>query len=91
MKVLARAGVAALEGRSEEAVILYREAIDLYDQARFRFSAALTRLLALTLLPGEPAVADWEAEARSFFEFVKSPPLLSLMDAAVASRAGQQA
>jgi class 3 adenylate cyclase/predicted ATPase len=83
---LARAGVAALDGRAADAVELYREAIERYEQASYRFGAALTRLMALTLLPAEPAVEGWEPAARDFFESIHSPPLLALLDSAVGAR-----
>jgi class 3 adenylate cyclase/tetratricopeptide (TPR) repeat protein len=86
-RVLARAGVAALEGRPDEAVTLYRESIELSDKAGFPFLTALARLLALRLLPDEPGLAGWDAEARRHFEQVKSPPLLALLDRTVAARA----
>ena len=83
---LARAGVAVLEGRRDEAIALYREAVDLNDQAGFRFSSALMRLAALTLVPDDPAIVAWDAEARACFEDIKSPPLLALLDKTVAAR-----
>ena len=84
---LARAGVAALEGRSAEALAGFRSAVEDCTRAGSGLMAALAKLDALFLLPAEPAIADWADEAREAFEAVRSPALLARLDEAVAAQA----
>jgi tetratricopeptide (TPR) repeat protein len=87
-RALARAGVAALEGRRDDAVAGFRESVELSRRHGSLFDMAMTQLSALILLPDEPAWSDWVAEVRERFETVKSPPLLARLDEAVATRVG---
>lgn len=43
--------------------------------------------VSLNLLPDEPSISEWADEARQRFEIVKTPPLLALLEEAVAVRA----
>jgi tetratricopeptide (TPR) repeat protein len=86
IRLLAEAGIAALEGRTEAAVPRFRAAVEKFEQGGSRLHAAITRLDALTLLPGEPSIAGWVDAARERFEVIKSPPLLALLDRALAAR-----
>ena len=86
VRLLAEAGVAALEGESDEAVARFSSAIEKFTRGGSPLHVALTQLDALTLLPDEPPIAGWADAARERFETVKSPPLLKLLDAAIAER-----
>ncbi len=86
VRLLAEAGVAALEGETDEAVARFSGAIEKFTRGGSPMHVALTQLDALTLLPDEPSVAGWAEAARERFETVKSPPLLKLLDAAIAER-----
>ena len=86
-RLLAEAGVAALEGRDEEALAGFSGAVERFERNSSRLHAAVAQLDALTLLPHEPSIADWADAARQRFEVVKAPPLLALLDKAVAARA----
>jgi tetratricopeptide (TPR) repeat protein len=79
-------GVAALEGRRGDALTHFRSAIHAFERSGNRFYVALTQLDALSLMPEEPAITDWADEARERFRIIKAPPLLALLDAAVAGR-----
>jgi class 3 adenylate cyclase/tetratricopeptide (TPR) repeat protein len=81
---LSAAGVAALEGRSDEAIVAFREAIERFGMAGWNFAVAQTRLFALRLLPGRPELDGWADEARARFELLGAEPWLRLLDEAVA-------
>jgi hypothetical protein len=85
-QTLAQAGVAALEGRRDDALASYRASIELSRLQNADFDLAMTQLSALILLPDEPSIAGWADEARERFEIVKSPPLLARLDEALAAR-----
>jgi hypothetical protein len=86
LRLLAEAGVAALEGHTDDAVARFSGAIEKFTRGGSPMHVALTQLDALTLLPDEPSVAGWAVAARERFQTVKSPPLLKLLDAAIAER-----
>ena len=88
MRLLADAGVAALEDRRDEALAAYRSALAKLGATGSPFSVAQVQLDALITLPDEPSIDGWAAEARERFEIVKSVPLLERLDEAVAIRAG---
>jgi hypothetical protein len=81
---LARAGVAALEGRTTDSLAAARSAVAELSAHGFRFYAALAQLDALILLPGEPGLSTWADEARERFAIVKSPVLLVRLAEALA-------
>ncbi len=85
-RALAEAGIAALEGRTVEALAAFRRAVDMATAAGALFDVALVQLCALTMLPGEPSIAAWAQEARERFEIVKSPPLLERLEEAISAR-----
>jgi hypothetical protein len=85
-RLLVEAGIAALEGRSEDALAGFSGAVERFGRNSSRLHAAVAQLDALTLLPHEPSIADWADTARERFEVVKSPPLLALLDKALAAR-----
>jgi tetratricopeptide (TPR) repeat protein len=90
MRALAQAGLAALQGRDEEALEAYRLSLDELGHSGARFQVALVQLDALSLLPDEPAIAGWANEARARFEVLSSPPLLERLEEALAAREQQR-
>jgi len=86
-RLAARAGVAALEGRVDDAVTGYREAMARHasvgtDLARARAGLDLVRLVG----GSHPAGREAASEARAIFERVKAQPYLDLLDAAEAGK-----
>ncbi len=91
-----RAGVAALEGRTKEALALYREALTGWRATHSPYDEALTGLdMAKLLDPSEPEVADAIKSTREILERLRAKPFLELLDAAEArggdGPAGRQA
>ncbi len=87
----ARAGLAAIEGRSSEAVALYRSALEGYRAFGLRFSVAETIFDMLALLgPEDPAVRAVLPEGRQILEDLRATVLLERFDALAgpAARAG---
>jgi tetratricopeptide (TPR) repeat protein len=86
-RIAARAGIAALEGRVDDAIAGYRDA-----RARLRaigsdFEVARISLDFVLLVGADhPAVRDAAAEARVIFERVRARPYLDRLDAAMAER-----
>ena len=91
-RAAARAGIAALEGRTEEAVAGYRSVI-----ARFRalgsdMPAALYALDLVKLVgPDQPGVREVAAEARTIFERVRARRFLDHLDVALSATGGDGA
>jgi tetratricopeptide (TPR) repeat protein len=79
-----RAGLAALEGRPQEAAVAYRQAIRDFDDQHLAFDAALTAL-DMTAFVGmsEPEVGPIAAAARAFFARVGAAPFVERLDAAL--------
>ena len=86
MRLLAAAGLAALEDRPVEALVGYRDAITRLRSSGARFSVAQAQLDALVTLPDERSIDGWADEARERFEVVKSPALLERLDEVVYAR-----
>ena len=83
-----RAGIAALEDRTSEALGLYREALTLWRGSHSVWDEALTGIDMATLLdPKEPEVAAVIASTRAILERLRAKPYLERLDAAEA-RAG---
>jgi class 3 adenylate cyclase/predicted ATPase len=80
----ARSGLAALEGRLDEAVVGYRRAIATYHDFGFDFFAARTVIDAVRVLGGERLGPDLVDEARGVFERVGAQPYLTWLDEALA-------
>jgi len=86
-RIAARAGVAALEGRTDEAVAGYREALARHRTMRADMILAQTALdFVLLVGTSHSAVRDAAEEARAIFERVRARPYLERLDAAMASR-----
>jgi class 3 adenylate cyclase/tetratricopeptide (TPR) repeat protein len=77
-----RAGLAAVEGRRDDAVVLYRSGLAGYRSFGLRFSLALTILdMAKLLGPEDPAVRPVIDEARGILEELGARNLLAQLDA----------
>ncbi len=83
-KQLAAACLAALEGREVDAVAEYRGSVEHFEAAGWHYWVAIARVLALTLMPREPAFDGWEEVARARLETLGAKPALRLLDEAVA-------
>ncbi|HVA86920.1 MAG TPA: hypothetical protein VNF73_11475 [Candidatus Saccharimonadales bacterium] len=83
-RTVAWAGIAALEGRRDEALAGFRDACRRYRELGADFPFAWIVLDALILLgPEEPAIRDQADEARAIFERVRAVPYLEWLDAAL--------
>ena len=77
---------AALEGRSSEALHLFRQALEAWRQIGQVWDEALTGLDAVrTLDPADPAVADIGRRTREILARLEARPFLALLDAALAA------
>ena len=76
VKTTLRAGLAALEGRSEEASSGYREALDAWSAMDVPIDHAFTAIDAITLLPGDPMAIEAAARARATLTELGAKPLL---------------
>ncbi len=80
-----RAGLAALEGRRDDAVALYRSALTGFRSFGARFSVAMAVFDMATFLgPDEHAVASVVEEGRGILEELNAKPLLELLAKATA-------
>jgi hypothetical protein len=83
-RVAARAGVAALEGRVDDAIGDFRHAMAQLRSVNAEFNVARLTLDFVMLLGDHPATREAAAEARAIFERVKARPYLERLDAATA-------
>ena len=84
-RVAAGAGVAELEGRVEDAIGGYRDAIERYRATGADVWAGRSALDLVRLVGGgHPAARQAAAEARAIFERVGAKPYLELLDSALA-------
>jgi hypothetical protein len=76
-----RAGLAAIEGRRDDALALYRSALAGYRSFGVRFSLALTIVdMARLLGPDDPAVRSVIDEAREILEELGARNVLAMLD-----------
>jgi class 3 adenylate cyclase/tetratricopeptide (TPR) repeat protein len=76
-----RAGIAALEGRRDDAVALYRSALAAYRSYGMKFTLALTVLDMVKLLgPDDPAAKSVLDEGRGILEELEASALLARLD-----------
>ncbi len=81
-----RAGIAAGEGRIDEAVAGYRAALGTYRDLGLRFDVAMTGLdLAALVGDGEPAVGAAAAEALEIFRELEAVPIVQRLERLLAS------
>ncbi|MFI5254997.1 MAG: AAA family ATPase [Candidatus Limnocylindrales bacterium] len=86
-RIAARAGIAAREGRVDEAVAGFREALARLRSFGVDFTVAATALDFVLLVGADhPATREPAAEARAIFERVKARPYLERLDAALVAR-----
>jgi class 3 adenylate cyclase/predicted ATPase len=79
------AGVAALEGRTQDAMALYREALRGWRETHDAWDEALTVLdMAQLLDPADPEIAEQVTSTRATFERLNATPYLELLDQVVA-------
>jgi hypothetical protein len=79
------AAVAALEGRTGEAIAGFRAARSSLERLEQMFDSAARVVDAAVLLPGEPEVRAWAAEVRPLLEELRTRPYLDRLDEALAS------
>jgi tetratricopeptide (TPR) repeat protein len=80
-----RAGLAALEGRSAEAISTYRQALKGWRSANAKWDEALTGLdMAILLDPALPEVAAEAQTARAILVELRAKPYLERLDTALA-------
>ena len=84
-RIWASAAVAALEGRKADALAGFRDARARLQALQQSFDAALSVVDATVLLPDEPEVQGWAAEARILLEELRAKPYLAKLDEALAS------
>jgi tetratricopeptide (TPR) repeat protein len=77
------AAVAALEGRTDEAVAGFREAVTWLQREEMLFAAATNVVDATVLLPGHAEVRAWAAEVRPLLVELRARPYLERLDAAL--------
>jgi hypothetical protein len=82
VKTTLRAGLAALEGRSEEASSGYREALDAWSSMDMPIDYAFTAIDAITLLPSDPVAIEAVDRARGILTELGAKPLLERLGAA---------
>ena len=84
-RAAAHAAVAALEGRVDDAIASYHEAMAIHRSISANVAVARAGLDLVHFLGGtHPAAQDAAAEARAIFERVGARPYLDFLDAAVA-------
>jgi len=81
-----RAGIAALDGRTDEAMAGFRLAWSRFGDLGLVWDQALLALAAATTIgPEDPDVAGWLGEAQTVFERLRATPLLAMADGFAAS------
>jgi tetratricopeptide (TPR) repeat protein len=83
-----RGAVAALEGRRDAALAAFREVRDELRRLEQWFDFGVSATDAVSLLPDEPEIVAWAAEARPILERVRAAPELARLDEALGSVAG---
>src|SRR4029077_936354 len=87
-RIAARGGIAALEGRLDDAVAAYRDALAQYRAIGHNFDLACAGLDCLLLVgPDEPLPREAAAEARAIFARVGARPYMERLDAGITERA----
>jgi hypothetical protein len=81
----ANAAVAALEGRTSEALAGFRNVRAVLGRLEQHFDAAMRAVDAAVLLPDEAEVRAWADEVRPLLEDLRARPYLAKLDEALAS------
>jgi len=85
------AGIAAAEGRTADAMALYREALRNWRASRSGWDEALTGIdMAMLLDPADPEVAAVITSTRSILERLHARPYLERLASAVAARSARR-
>jgi hypothetical protein len=85
-RVTVRAGLAALEGRTADALAMYREALQGWRDTRLPWDEALTGIDMATLLdPADAEVRAAAASAREILVRLGANPFVARLDAALAA------
>jgi class 3 adenylate cyclase/tetratricopeptide (TPR) repeat protein len=85
--IAATAGIAALEGRRDEAIEGYREALARLSAIHLDWVVAVVGFEFVTIIGADhPATREAAARSRAIFERVGARPWLAKLDAALASR-----
>jgi len=80
------AGIAALEGRTSEAISQYHDALQGWAELGLPWDQALAGIdMAMTLGPDEPAVAAAATTTRTILESLGANGMLARLDAALSS------
>ena len=82
-RLAARAMLAAVEGRTQEAITDLREARAILLRVGLDFDIAIYSILAATLLPDQPEVRTWAEEVRPLLEELRAAPWLKFLDQAL--------
>ncbi len=91
-RVTIRAGLAALEGRTAEAIAQYRDALRGWRETGLAWDLALAGIDMASLLdPTDPEVMACAAEAREILSRLGARPFLARLDAAMAAVAPSRA
>ena len=80
----AEGALAAIEGRRDDALAAFGDARRTLLDLGVRWDAALVVLDAITLMPDEPQVRAWAAEARPLMVELRASVILDMLDAALA-------
>ena len=84
-----RAGIAALEGRTSEAIAGYRAAVAGWRELGLPWDEALTEVVAARVLgTGDPEIAAIADAARDILSSLGAVRMLAILDAAIAGAAG---
>ena len=83
LRLEADGAVAALEGRSADALALFRESRAVLLALEQRFEAAVVVVNAAHLLPDEAELRGWVGETRAVLESMRARPWLERLDAAL--------
>ncbi|HEX7173067.1 MAG TPA: adenylate/guanylate cyclase domain-containing protein [Candidatus Limnocylindria bacterium] len=86
VRAQASAVVAALEGRRADAVAAFLVSRDAQSGLGNWFDYAVAAVDAVTVLPDDPEIAAWAADARPILERVRAAPDLARLDALLAGR-----
>ena len=86
-RIAARAGIAALEGRRDDAIAGYRDALARYRSVGSALEVARIGLDFVTVVGDHPATREVAVEARAIFERLRARPYLERLDAATTAHA----
>ncbi len=81
------AGIAALEGRSDQAIAGFADALDRYEAIRWGFLRAIAALDFVAMVgPDEPHARSAADDARTLFESLRAAPFLGRLDSVLSGK-----